>query len=239
MPAASKTFSYRWTTWVAILLALTYLVYLYQQHDALHNLNQHELALQGRELESIVANAVGTVSKAGDDICGFDADQPQIDLISSQNCKAVGAPVIQDVRFEIGSGLFIKTGPKTADPVKGAKPAPEFQVQLDRILGQLTFPEAFHLVFIAGADGKVIHQESQASRRWRHNLSWQEEKLREPTPGEGEDLAIASLKDLLGPDAKPAFDQLSSAGSHFPLTLGGARQEIYLQPINLDRKSVV
>ncbi len=240
MPAASKTFSYRWTTWVAILLVLTYLVYLYQQYDALHNLNQHELALQGRELESIVNNAVGTVRKADEDICGFDTDQPQIELISAQKCKEVGGLKAEDVRIEVGNGLFIKTGPKTAEArAKGAKPSPEFQVQLDRILDQLAFPEAFQLVFVTTAEGQVIHQESQASSRWRHNLSWQEEKLREPTPGEDEDIVIANLKDLLGSDAKPSFAQLSSAGSHFSLTLGGARQEIYLQPVNFGGQKAV
>ena len=63
--------------------------------------------------------------------------------------------------------------------------------------------------------------------------------MREPTPGEDEDLVIANLKDLLGSDPKPAFAQLRSAGSHFSLTLGGARQEIYLQPISFGGQKAV
>lgn len=231
MAAVRRLFSYSSATWVAVLMLLAYLLYLYHQHSDLHALYQHELALQVRELESLAKNAVTTVRNAdSDDLCRFDADQPYLDLVDTQSCKDfTGKGLTKDARLHIEADIFIRS--------ESAKP--EFRLRLDRVLAELAFPDSFQLVFLATDQGAIIYQESPASRRLRRQLSWHEENLREPVPGEADGLAIANVKDILGKDHQPDFTQLSAAGSHFRIDVGGVSQEIYVQPVKLNGHKAV
>lgn len=231
-PAAAKAPSYRWPTWVALLLLMAYSLYLYKQYMDLHQLNQHELALEVRELELTVRNALDTVNKAVD-ICRFDADQPFLDLESPGGCKyGAGDKVDKEAKLQIDGGLTIVTRVSNNTEAK-------FRVRLDRILAELAFPESFRLVFLAKADGRILYQEAPGSRRWRRKLSWHEDTFREPAPGETEGVRVSDLAKLLGKDAKPAFEQLTAAGSRINLSLGGQSEEIYLQPASIAQESII
>lgn len=227
-----KTLSYRWPTWIGLLLVIAYLLYLYKQYDDLHRLNQHELALEVREFELIVKNAVDTVNKAVD-LCRFDVDQPYIDLDSPSGCKFQPADKVDKAaKLNVDGGLAITT-------LVNGKTTAAFRVQLDRILAELAFPESFRLVFLAKEDGRILYQEAPGSRRWRRKLSWHEQNFRESTPGETEGVRLVDLQKLLGKDPQPSFSQLTAAGSRINLALGGQSEEVYLQPFTIAGNNLI
>lgn len=224
--AEAKPLSYRWPTWVGLLVLTGYLLYLYKQYDDLHRLNQHELALEVRELQLIVRNAVDTVNKAVD-LCRFDADQPYIDLQLPDGCRFKPSDKVDKAaKLAIDGGLTITT-------LVNGKDTATFRVQLERILAELAFPESFRLVFLARDDGRILYQEAPGSRRWRRRLSWHEQTFRESTPGETEGVRMTDLQKLLGKDPQPGFAQLTAAGSRVNLALGGQSEEVYLQPFTI------
>lgn len=216
--------SYRWPRWVALLLWIAYLLYAFKQYEDLHRLNQHELALEGREIAIVVRNAIETVNKASD-ICRFDADQPYLELDSPKGCAAFnGGETDKDAQLLVDGGLVITTKVTVGGTAR-------FRVLLETILAELAFPESFRLVFVANSTGEIIYQEAPQSRRWRRGLSWHEQNFRERTPDEGEGVAITNLGQLFADDDKPTFAQLTAGGSRFGISLGGQWEEVYLQPV--------
>lgn len=224
--------SYRWPIWAALLLGSAYLLYAYKQYEDLHRLNQHELALEGREIAIVVRNAIDTVNKASD-ICRFDADQPYLELVSPKGCASFkGGETDRNAKLDASDGLAITTKITVGGTAR-------FRVLLEAILAELAFPESFRLVFVAKSTGEIIYQEAPQSRRWRRGLSWHEQNFRERTPDEGEGVAITNLKEIFAKDDKPTFEQLTAGGSRFGISLGGQSEEVYLQPVVLAETKLV
>jgi hypothetical protein len=225
---APGTPTYRVHTWTAVCLLLGYTLYVYKEYQDLHRLNQHELALAAREIGFIIRNSIDTVNKAGD-LCGFDQDQPYLQIAPPGNClDFAGGEVDKKAQVEVNGGLAVTTKVTFRNkPPLNAK----FTVLLDVIVAELAPPDLFRLVFVAQKEGEIIHQEAPRSRLWRSRLSWHEQTFRERTPGEGEGVTITNLGSLFDDSEKPSFEQITSGGSRFGISLGGQWEEVYMQPI--------
>lgn len=220
MPSLDKPYSYRWPISIGLVLVAAYTLYVFEQYRDLHDLNQRELAMAAQEVRAAVENAVGTVDElieGGDAtrnfVCDFDSDQPYLTLDpKSGSCKTV----------KPGGQAKL-----TADPtLQIAADKAVFSVGVDAILGEMAFPEAFRLVFLANKDGKTLYQEAPGPRRWLRSLRWSDLELRARNPAAAGPIAIRDVKDLTG--GKPV-----NATTRLPADLAGDSYQVYLQPVTV------
>ncbi len=226
MPSLNKPYSYRWPLSIGLVLVATYTLYVFEQYRDLHDLNQRELAMAAQELRAAVENAVGTVDElieggeaTKDFVCAFDDDQPYLTLDpKSGPCKTVKpsgqAKLTDDTTLQIA-----------ADKAT-------FNVGVDVILGEMAFPEAFRLVFLAKKEGKILYQEAPGSRRWLRNLRWSDRELRANNPAAAGSIAIRDVTELMGGKAVNATTRLSA-------DLAGDSYQVYLQPVTVNGKELL
>jgi hypothetical protein len=215
-------------TGVVLVAVGVYGWYALTQYDRLNDLNQRELANAAAELKRAVENAYGAVERAAGrklSLCDFDADQPylQLDLACPE-----GKGTFRSVKLE-GSPRLAITATYTPDGTVSTRDV-RFLFRTDVLLQELSFPEAFALILVAGRDGDVHYQDAPAARRWYRFLRWDEQEFRSAgLSGSGQ---IENLEAALGGEA--IWSELQAASSRTSLRLGGARQQLYLQPLALE-----
>lgn len=219
--------SYRWLMGVVLVAVGVYGWYAVTQYDRLNDLNQRELANAAAELKRAIENAYSAVERAAGrklSLCDFDADQPylQLDVACPEGKGTFGS-----VKLE-GTPRLAITAAYT--PEAGNSRDVRFLFRTDVFLQELSFPETFALILVAGRDGDVHYQDAPAARRWYRFLRWDEQEFRSAgVSGSGQ---VENLKSALGGEA--VWSGLQAASSRSTLRLGGARQQLYLQPLALE-----
>lgn len=220
--------SYRWLTGVVLVAVGVYGWYALTQYDRLNDLNQRELANAAAELKRAIENAYGAVERAAGrrlSLCDFDADQPYLQLDIA--CPK-GRGTFERVELEGTPRLAVKASYTPDSP--GNTMDVRYLFRTDVLLRELSFPEAFALILVAGRDGDVHYQDAPAVRRWYRFLRWDEQEFRSAgLSGSGQ---IENLESALGGEA--IWSELQAASSRTSLRLGGARQQLYLQPLALE-----
>jgi hypothetical protein len=236
-PSPSERALYRWLVIALIAASGVYGWYVFQRAERLSELNQRQLASAGMELRRALENAVATVDnfKPSDKLdkhslnalCDFDDDQPYLRLTT--NCYPSPGQ-LEHVVLATGSSLEIEARPKVPSPEPGASSSFVFAFDADVLLQELAFSESFQLVFVTNATGKVLVQNAPARRRWRPMLRWGEQTVRDSSADGAPGLQMHSPADALA-GGSTAWQALSAASTRTTLQIGGARHQVYLQPL--------
>ncbi len=203
------------------------------QYGHLNDLNQRQLAYAATELKRVLANAGDTVRRFEPaDGCkslrSFDADQPYLTLRSAPLCESLEKPFTTVEPTDSPSlGLEATSGSgKTLRKIA-------FDFNVDVVLRELAFPEAFSHVFVARADGTVLYEESPTNRTWRRRLRWGEQQFRDGAADQPAALTVHQLRAAFGEDKAAGWPHLQSMSSRTTMWLGGQMHQAYLEPLVL------
>jgi hypothetical protein len=225
--------SYRWLVIALLVAAGVYVWYAVAQYGRLNDLNQRQLSNAAAELRTTLANALETVTRfgtkwgkdgviSGPSLCGFVQDQPYLDLEQGSCAETASLPA-----------QIFETSHVLTDPILGIETGPlRFRFLTDRLLQELAFPDAFGLIFIADADGKVLYQAAPTQRRWLRHLRWGEQTFRDAHADRPPTLQIQDVREVLG--GEEPWKKLKSISSRTSLQFGGTWHQVYLQPLVLE-----
>jgi hypothetical protein len=235
VPTANDTssFSFRWPLIALTTIVAAYVWYVVNQYGRLNDLNQAELANAAAELNRAIENAFVTVTNfkmkpapSDDPLCDFDRDQPYLDFVPS--CPKHKRALTTGVGFSQRSGLTVA---KALDE-KGDMDSLMFRA--DVVLGELSLPESFRLIFLADDRGVILYQDEPAARRWLRQLRWGEQAFRDSAAAGAGGLQIQNLKEALAEGKEAEWNKIRSMSARTSLRLGGKSYQVYLQPVTLE-----
>lgn len=220
-----------WKLAIALLAAAgVYAWYVTSQYGRLNDLNQRQLSNAAAELKWTIENAVGAVSRFNpqptdrDAFCKFDLDQPYLAFVG--DCAGRSGR-LKGVEPTATAPLGIKAIDENGDMVT-------FTIRTDILLEELSFPESFGLIFIAGDTGLVLYHDTPAQRRWLRHLRWGEQRFRDSGANRYGSVQIQNLNDVFGGDKESGWSRLRSMSGRTTLRLGGDFHEVYLEPLVLE-----
>jgi len=224
-----------------VAAGLLYFWWVTTQYEGINQFNQRQLASAALVLQSTIETAVknvriysyvagraaadGTAADAdGNQVCTFDNNQP---YLSIDDCKSLATYTGAFEAPEFSSEHLSVIAARTGQQAKTL----ELKLQVAGLLDELSYIDAFDLVFIANGAGVVRYQENPATRRWRSRLRWGERTFRDDTSSQSAGTRLYDVSQLLGADA---WKRAGSVSSRTNVTLGGQPSVLYLQPLAVD-----
>ncbi|HEX4999065.1 MAG TPA: cache domain-containing protein [Terriglobia bacterium] len=229
----TRSFPLRAPLIAAIMIIAVYVAYVVIQYGRLNDRNERELASAAAELGRSIDNALLTATnfvssanaKSPDSWCAFDRDQPYLKLNAKCSQLKPGETGDVHIGFSADKALAI-------DVVRGQGTLASFEYLPGELLKDLSFPESFQFIFVAGDDGSILYQDDPAQRHWRRWLRWGEREFRDSAADSPGNIRIENLKETLSGDKDAEWSRIRSLSGRIPLDLGAGYQA-YLQPVPL------
>lgn len=230
-----------WPVLITLLVVVgAYAGFAVQQYGRLNDLNQRELANAAAQLKRSLENAVETVKRFTPSdtneldasatnespLCRFDRNQPYLALVPPDQCAQRLGP-FTEVEPSTEAPLALTAKTKLAEKVT-------FRFLAEIVLGELSFPESFGLIFIADEDGRVLYQDAPSKRVWLRHLGWGERHFRDSGSRYDGSAVLSQLKHLFGDDRSSGWTHVSAASGRITAPLAGQDHAVYFEPLTLE-----